>query len=56
MEKLVISKDSLQQILNYLAGRPYVEVFQLVQAIQQNATPLEQETATKQEEAAPASN
>lgn len=34
MENLVISKEALQKILNYLAGRPYVEVFELVQAVQ----------------------
>lgn len=27
---LIISKDLAQAILNYLAGKPYIEVFELV--------------------------
>ena len=38
-----VDADTLQQLLNYLAGRPYVEVHALVKALQENAKP--QETA-----------
>lgn len=30
MENLLISKEGAQKILNYLAQRPYVEVFEVI--------------------------
>lgn len=37
MENLQISVKTLNQILAYLGARPYTEVFQLVEAIQNEA-------------------
>lgn len=33
-KKFTISESALQKILNYLGTRPYVEVFELVKAVQ----------------------
>ena len=35
MEKVTVSLDLLQKIVDYLAQKPYVEVFQLIARIQQ---------------------
>ena len=35
-----IDEKTLQSFLNYLAGRPYAEVHQLVKALQENIKPL----------------
>ena len=40
-----ISTELAQAILNYLANRPYGEVFQLITAIQAAAQPKEQDDA-----------
>ena len=37
MEKLQISTQLLNQIMGYLGTRPYQEVFQLIEAIQNEA-------------------
>ena len=37
MEKLEISTDALNKIFAYLAAKPYQEVFQLIEAIQNEA-------------------
>jgi len=37
MDKLIISTQVLNQILGYLGLRPYQEVFQLIEAIQNEA-------------------
>lgn len=42
MEYMKIKKDDLQLLLDYLANRPFKEVFQLVKLIQE-ATVLPQE-------------
>ena len=39
MEKLQISTQLLNQIMGYLGTRPYQEVFQLIQAMQDAAKP-----------------
>lgn len=35
MKSFLIKEDLANHVLNYLAGRPYVEVYQLVQGLQQ---------------------
>lgn len=35
MRNYKISEELVNQVLNYLATRPYIEVFQLIQKIQQ---------------------
>jgi hypothetical protein len=35
MKQFIISEETLKAILTYLAGRPYQEVFQGIQALQQ---------------------
>lgn len=37
MDKLTISAQVLNQILGYLGTRPYQEVFQLIEALQDEA-------------------
>jgi hypothetical protein len=37
MEKLQISTQTLNQIMGYLGTRPYQEVYQLIEAIQNEA-------------------
>lgn len=37
-EKILISTETLQGVLNYLNTRPYGEVFQLICVIQKEAT------------------
>ena len=37
MNELVISTQTLNQVLAYLGSRPYQEVFQLIEAIQNEA-------------------
>ncbi len=36
--KVTLSVDVVNAILNYLASKPYQEVFQLIQALQQDAS------------------
>lgn len=35
MKRFIIDEETLKAILGYLAGRPYQEVFQGIQALQQ---------------------
>jgi len=42
MKEITISVELANAILGYLGSRPYGEVFQMVQAIQQAATPKEE--------------
>jgi len=37
MDKLIISTPVLNQVLGYLGTRPYQEVFQLIEALQDEA-------------------
>lgn len=37
MNELIISTQTLNQVLAYLGARPYQEVFQLIEAIQNEA-------------------
>jgi hypothetical protein len=37
MNELIISTQTLNQVLAYLGSRPYQEVFQLIEAIQNEA-------------------
>jgi len=39
--KLHIDNETINQVLGYLGTRPYQEVFQLIQAIQEAAKPPE---------------
>ena len=43
MEKVTVSLNLLQKIVDYLAQRPYVEVFQLIAQIQQEINANKQE-------------
>lgn len=56
MEKYVVTKDLLQKVLNYFSGRPYGEVFQLVQTIQKEATLLAEPAESRPVQETPASN
>lgn len=47
MNNLNISIELANKILAYLGSRPYGEVFQLIQAIQEAAKPLENSETTK---------
>jgi hypothetical protein len=42
LKEITISVELANAILGYLGSRPYGEVFQIVQAIQQAATPKEE--------------
>ena len=46
MKKFEISEDLAQKVLNYLATRPYLEVAELIQQVQQ-IKPIVQEEAPK---------
>lgn len=52
-EEIKISTQLAQATVNYLQGRPYAEVFQLIQAFQQAAQPqqekVKEEATTKTE-------
>jgi hypothetical protein len=37
MEKMVVSTQILNQVIGYLGSRPYQEVFQLIEALQNEA-------------------
>lgn len=41
--KHIVSTKVLQDILNYLANRPYSEVASLIKALQDDVKPLEEE-------------
>ena len=41
--KHIVSTKVLQEILNYLANRPYAEVSALIKALQDDVKPLEEE-------------
>lgn len=51
MKEFVVQGDVLQAILNYLAGRPYAEVFELVKNIQSTSKVLEPRKASLPTEA-----
>ena len=38
MDKLIISVETLNQVLGYLGTRPYQEVYKLIEAVQKEAT------------------
>ena len=40
--KHLVSTKVLQEILNYMANRPYSEVSELINALQQDATPIDE--------------
>ncbi len=42
MKEITIPIETANTILSYLANRPYAEVFQMIQAIQQAATVKEE--------------
>ena len=41
--KHIVSTKILQEILNYLANRPYTEVASLIKALQDDVKPVEEE-------------
>jgi hypothetical protein len=41
--KHIVSTKILQDIINYLANRPYTEVSQLIKTLQEDAKPHEEE-------------
>ena len=45
MKEFKVSEELATAVLNYLAGRPYVEVFQLVNALQKLEEIKQAETA-----------
>jgi hypothetical protein len=47
--KLSLSIEIVNQILGYLGSRPYQEVYQLVQAIQDSAKPKDAEVVEQAE-------
>lgn len=48
MQKLIINKDDAQKVLDFLAARPYKEVFQVVPLLMN--LPLLKEEEPKQEQ------
>jgi hypothetical protein len=38
MDKIIISVETLNKVLGYLGTRPYQEVFQIIKAVQDEAT------------------
>lgn len=45
--KHIVSTKVLQEVLNYLANRPYAEVAALIKALQDDVKPVEQEEASE---------
>lgn len=41
--KHIVSTKVLQEVLNYLANRPYTEVAALIKALQDDVQPVEQQ-------------
>jgi len=50
-EKITVSTQLLNAMLGYLGGRPYQEVYQLVEAIQKEAREAREATAPAAESA-----
>jgi len=46
MKNYTVPEDVLTKVLNYLASRPYVEVFELVRAIQGSSKVVEDAAPT----------
>ena len=53
-QKIELSLNLINGILQYLGSKPYQETFQLIQAIQEQAIPQMPMPAAAQPEAAPA--
>jgi|694.fasta_scaffold00313_56 hypothetical protein len=51
--KHIVSTKVLQEILNYMANRPYTEVAALIKSLQEDAQPMLQKEEVAVEEAAP---
>lgn len=52
MQKLIINKDDAQKVLDFLAAKPYKEVFQIVPLLMGLPLLKEEEPAEKQPPAA----
>lgn len=48
--KHIVSTSVLQEVLNYLANRPYSEVAALIDALQKDVAPLQEEEAKPETE------
>lgn len=44
--KHIVSTTVLQEVINYLANRPYTEVAALIKALQDDVKPLEEQEET----------
>ena len=47
MEKITLSTNLVNAVLQYLGTRPYADVFQLVEAIQKEAKEQQQQPASE---------
>lgn len=47
--KHIVSTKVLQEVVNYLANRPYTEVAELILALQNDVKPLEENTESSEE-------
>jgi hypothetical protein len=47
--KHIVSTNVLQQVVDYLANRPYTEVAELILALQKDVQPLEENVESSEE-------
>lgn len=45
MKKFSLPEETISKVLNYLAGKPFSEVFQLIKEVQEGAAEIKEENS-----------